>query len=106
MRDIPEEAKTDLRLFLAKVKGDIQSLERKVHRNQEAYLAAEGRAEILQAKLRTLEERYRAACRELAIGAGASPMDSACSCPQLPPKTQGVYLWLRNASRSPLSALA
>ena len=35
-------------------------------------MAAEGRAEALIARLAGLQERYRAVCRELAIGAGAN----------------------------------
>ncbi len=72
VRDIPEEARTDLRLFLGKMKAEIQTLERKANSTHRAYLAAEGRAEALTARLAGLQERYRAVCRELAIGAGAN----------------------------------
>ena len=72
VREIPEEARTDLRLFLGKMKGEIQTLERKASSSHRAYMAAEGRAEALIARLAGLQERYRAVCRELAIGAGAN----------------------------------
>lgn len=72
VREIPEEARTDLRLFLGKMKAEIQTLERKASSSHRAYMAAEGRAEALTARLAGLQERYRAVCRELAIGAGAN----------------------------------
>ena len=62
-----EAAKEDLPAFIKRIKTEMMILERKVRRNHEAFLSQQGKTELAVEKLKTMRDRYRAVCRELAV---------------------------------------
>ena len=62
-----EAAKEDLPAFMKRIKTEMAILERKVVRNHEAFLSQQGKTDVATEKLKTMRDRYRAVCRELAV---------------------------------------